>query len=103
LVTGFIYVGVLHIKMQGSILGLQYRHCIFLSLTGAYIKPKDASWAPAIESFLGRFLRSYCVDSVRDAAVLTQIFSEVLGKEMKPVINTSKFFDKVGSCTYVKN
>jgi hypothetical protein len=43
------------------------------------------------------------VDSAHDAAILTQIFNEVLGKERKPVINTSRFFDKVGSCTCVKN
>ncbi|KDR12930.1 structural maintenance of chromosomes protein 6 isoform X2 [Zootermopsis nevadensis] len=62
---------------------------------GAYIKLKDASWAPALESFLGSFLRSYCVDSARDAQVLMQIFNDVLGKERKPAIITSRFFDKV--------
>jgi hypothetical protein len=75
----------------------------FFSLTGAYIKLKDISWAPVIESFLGPFLRSYCVDSSHDAAVLTQIFSEVLGEERKPAINTSRFFDKVCPCACVKN
>lgn len=88
--------------MQASCLRASALRCIFL-FTGAYIKLKDLSWAPAIESFLGPFLRSYCVDSSHDAAVLTQIFNEVLGKERKPVINTSRFFDKVGSCTFVKN
>jgi hypothetical protein len=75
----------------------------FFSLTGAYIKLKDISWAPAIESFLGPFLRSYCVDSLHDAAVLEQIFSEALGEERKPIISISRFFDKVCPCVCVKN
>jgi hypothetical protein len=64
---------------------------------------KDASWASAVESFLGQLLGSYCADSAHDAQVLTQIFSEVLGKEKKPAIITSRFLDKVGLCTCVNN
>jgi hypothetical protein len=64
---------------------------------------KDVSWAPALESLLGAYLRSYCVDSAHDAQVLTQIFNEVLGKEKNPTIITSKFLDKVGSFTCINN
>ncbi|XP_069682239.1 structural maintenance of chromosomes protein 6-like isoform X2 [Periplaneta americana] len=63
---------------------------------GAYIKLKDASWAPALESYLINPLKYYCVDNSMDNRVLNKIFEEVIGaREKKPTVITSKFLDKV--------
>ncbi|PSN30065.1 hypothetical protein C0J52_23172 [Blattella germanica] len=56
---------------------------------GAYVKLKDASWAPAIENFLSSTLFTYCVHSGNDSRALTKIFNEVLDKnERAPSIIT---------------
>ncbi|XP_077272905.1 structural maintenance of chromosomes 6 [Temnothorax americanus] len=60
---------------------------------GAFIKLKDAAWAPAVESFFGyRFLSSFCVDNSQDAKMLTSIMKEIFYKENPLQIISSKFF-----------
>ncbi|XP_071651384.1 structural maintenance of chromosomes protein 6 [Temnothorax longispinosus] len=60
---------------------------------GAFIKLKDAAWAPAVESFFGyRFLSSFCVDNSQDAKLLTSIMKEIFYNENPLQIISSKFF-----------
>lgn len=63
---------------------------------GAFIKMKDAAWAPAVESFLGfRVLSSFCVDNNQDAKLLNSIMKEIFYKENTLQIISSKFFNQV--------
>ncbi|KAJ9586758.1 hypothetical protein L9F63_019657, partial [Diploptera punctata] len=62
---------------------------------GAYVKLKDATWAPAVEGFLESLTRSYCVSSSKDSQVLSKIFNEVLGSQRKPTIISGKFIEKL--------
>jgi len=63
---------------------------------GAYIKMKDAAWAPAVESYLGsRTLCSFCVDNTQDAKLLTSIMKEIFYNERIPQIISSKFYHQV--------
>ncbi|XP_034934141.1 structural maintenance of chromosomes protein 6 [Chelonus insularis] len=71
---------------------------------GSFIKVKDCSWIPAIESVLGDgFLRGFCVDNGRDSKVLNTIMREIFHDEPLPPTFCSKFHDKVhdvrNSCT----
>ncbi|XP_024886675.1 structural maintenance of chromosomes protein 6-like, partial [Temnothorax curvispinosus] len=60
---------------------------------GAFIKLKDAAWAPAVENFFGyRFLSSFCVDNSQDAKLLTSIMKEIFYNENPLQIISSKFF-----------
>lgn len=66
------------------------------SLVGAYMKMKDAAWAPAVESFLGYgTLSTFCVDNSQDARFLTSIMKEIYYNENIPAIISSKFFFEV--------
>ncbi|XP_012539107.1 structural maintenance of chromosomes protein 6 isoform X2 [Monomorium pharaonis] len=63
---------------------------------GAFIKMKDAAWAPAVEHFLGKnFLNSFCVDNNQDAKLLNSIMKEIFYKGNTLQIISSKFFDQV--------
>ncbi|XP_025269792.1 structural maintenance of chromosomes protein 6 isoform X2 [Camponotus floridanus] len=63
---------------------------------GAYIKVKDASWTPAIESYLNsRMLSSFCVDNTQDAKLLNSIMKEIFYNQNIPQIICSKFFNQV--------
>ncbi|XP_011637103.1 structural maintenance of chromosomes protein 6 [Pogonomyrmex barbatus] len=62
---------------------------------GAFIKMKDAAWAPAVENFLGaRTLSSFCVDNHQDAKLLNSIMKEIYNDNILQVI-CSKFFNQV--------
>jgi len=63
---------------------------------GAFIKMKDAAWAPAVENFLGtRTLSSFCVDNSQDAKLLNSIMKEIFYNESTLQIISSKFFNQV--------
>ncbi|XP_071562510.1 structural maintenance of chromosomes protein 6-like [Temnothorax nylanderi] len=63
---------------------------------GAFIKLKDAAWAPAVESFFGyRFLSSFCVDNDQDAKLLNSIMKEIFDNENTPQMISSKFLYQV--------
>ncbi|XP_011862086.1 PREDICTED: structural maintenance of chromosomes protein 6 [Vollenhovia emeryi] len=63
---------------------------------GAFIKMKDAAWAPAVENFLGgSFLSSFCVDNSQDSKLLNSIMKEIFYNENTLQIICSKFFNKV--------
>lgn len=63
---------------------------------GAFIKLKDAAWAPAVENFLGtRLLSSFCVDNNQDAKLLNSIMKEIFYNENTLQIISSKFFNQV--------
>lgn len=63
---------------------------------GAYLKMKDAAWAPAVESYLSfRTLCSFCVDNTQDAKLLGSIMKEIFYNEKAPQIISSKFYSKV--------
>ncbi|KAL0107751.1 hypothetical protein PUN28_014797 [Cardiocondyla obscurior] len=63
---------------------------------GAFIKMKNAAWAPAVESFLGfRTLSSFCVDNSQDAKLLNSIMKEIFYHENPPQIMCSKFFNQI--------
>lgn len=67
---------------------------------GAFIKMKDAAWAPAVESFLGiRILSSFCVDNNQDAKLLNSIMKEIFYNENTLQIISSKFFNQVRKCS----
>ncbi|EGI61102.1 Structural maintenance of chromosomes protein 6 [Acromyrmex echinatior] len=72
---------------------------------GAFIKLKDAAWAPAVESFLGfGTLNSFCVDNSQDAKLLNSIMKEIFYNENTLQVICSKFFNQVHDvrhhCTY---
>ncbi|XP_018302040.1 structural maintenance of chromosomes protein 6 [Mycetomoellerius zeteki] len=72
---------------------------------GAFIKLKDAAWAPAVESFLGYgTLNSFCVDNNQDAKLLNSIMKEIFYNESTLQIICSKFFNQMHDvkrhCTY---
>ncbi|XP_018392244.1 PREDICTED: structural maintenance of chromosomes protein 6 [Cyphomyrmex costatus] len=72
---------------------------------GAFIKLKDAAWAPAIENFLGfGTLSSFCVDNSQDAKLLNSIMKEIFYHESTLPIICSKFFNQIHDvrrhCTY---
>ncbi|KAK0079239.1 hypothetical protein PV326_008874 [Microctonus aethiopoides] len=63
---------------------------------GAYIKMKDPTWTPAVESFLGYgILTGFCVDNAQDARVLSSIIKEIYIDESSPSITCSKFHHRV--------
>ncbi|XP_011701842.1 PREDICTED: structural maintenance of chromosomes protein 6 [Wasmannia auropunctata] len=63
---------------------------------GAFIKLKDAAWAPAVENFLGyHTLSSFCVDNSQDAKLLNSIMKEIFYNEKTLQIIASKFFNQV--------
>ncbi|XP_018057117.1 PREDICTED: structural maintenance of chromosomes protein 6 [Atta colombica] len=72
---------------------------------GAFIKLKDAAWAPAVENFLGfGTLNSFCVDNSQDAKLLNSIMKEIFYNESTLQVICSKFFNQVHDvrrhCTY---
>ncbi|KYN09467.1 Structural maintenance of chromosomes protein 6 [Trachymyrmex cornetzi] len=72
---------------------------------GAFIKLKDAAWAPAVESFLGLgTLNSFCVDNSQDAKLLNSIMKEIFYNESTLQVICSKFFNQMHDvrrhCTY---
>ncbi|XP_071651386.1 structural maintenance of chromosomes protein 6-like isoform X2 [Temnothorax longispinosus] len=63
---------------------------------GAFIKLKDAAWAPAVESLFGnQFLSSFCVDNSEDAKLLKSIMKEIFDNENPPQMISSKFLYQV--------
>ncbi|XP_066904702.1 structural maintenance of chromosomes protein 6 [Halyomorpha halys] len=64
---------------------------------GAFIKVKEESWGPAIESIIGqKVLSSFCVDNNDDFKVLKSIMDRLqIPAKQKPSVSISKYFDKV--------
>ncbi|GJQ78528.1 hypothetical protein Trydic_g11642 [Trypoxylus dichotomus] len=63
---------------------------------GASINIRDKKWDVAIEGFLGAgLLRAFTVDNKKDNALLMEIFNQHCGSGHKPLVITSKFFNKV--------
>ncbi|XP_014245802.1 structural maintenance of chromosomes protein 6 [Cimex lectularius] len=64
---------------------------------GLYIKVKDKTWGPSIESFLSTmFLQSFCVDNSKDYQTLSAIIKNLnIPNKQMPTLFITKFFDQV--------
>ncbi|KAK9744457.1 RecF/RecN/SMC N terminal domain [Popillia japonica] len=63
---------------------------------GAYINVRDKKWDVAIEGYIGTsLLRSFTVDNKKDNAVLMEILNKHCRSGQKPMIITSKFYNRV--------
>ncbi|KAK9744455.1 AAA domain [Popillia japonica] len=63
---------------------------------GAFINIRDKKWDVAIEGYIGTgLLRSFTVDNKKDNAVLMEIFNRHCTSGQKPMVITSKFYNRV--------
>ncbi|KAI4467364.1 structural maintenance of chromosomes 56 smc5 smc6 [Holotrichia oblita] len=63
---------------------------------GAFINIRDKKWDVAIEGYIGTgLLRSFTVDNKKDNTVLMEILSKHCTSGQKPMVITSKFFNRV--------
>ncbi|KAI4467367.1 structural maintenance of chromosomes 56 smc5 smc6 [Holotrichia oblita] len=63
---------------------------------GAFINIRDKKWDVAIEGYIGTgLLRSFTVDNKKDNAILMEIFNRHCTSGQKPMVITSKFFNRV--------
>lgn len=65
-------------------------------ILGAFINIRDKKWDVAIEGYIGTgLLRSFTVDNKKDNAVLMEIFNRHCTSGQKPMVITSKFYNRV--------
>ncbi|KAI4467365.1 structural maintenance of chromosomes 56 smc5 smc6 [Holotrichia oblita] len=63
---------------------------------GSFINIRDKKWDVAIEGYIGTgLLRSFTVDNKKDNAILMEIFNRHCTSGQKPMVITSKFFNRV--------
>ncbi|KAF6207011.1 hypothetical protein GE061_018249 [Apolygus lucorum] len=67
---------------------------------GRFIKLKEESWGPVVESFIGNSLKSFAVCSSKDLTTMRKIFDKLnIPKEQRPTVTVTKFQDTAYDCS----